>query len=38
MSLDQGSNPRPDAEIVCVGFVSKLTAAAPSLVAMTVEP
>jgi WD40 repeat protein len=31
-------NPRPDVEVVSIDFVSKLTAAAPFLVAMTVEP
>jgi len=31
-------NSRPDLEIVSIDFVSKLTAAAPFLVAMTVDP
>jgi len=31
-------NPHPDVEVVSIDFVSKLTAAAPFLVAMTVEP
>jgi hypothetical protein len=31
-------NPRPEVEVVSIDFVSKLTAAAPFLVAMTVEP
>jgi hypothetical protein len=31
-------NPRPEVEVVSVDFVSKLTPAAPFLVAMTVEP
>ena len=30
-------NPRPDAEVVCIEFVSRLTQAAPFLVALTLE-
>jgi len=31
-------NPRPDLEVTSIDFVSKLTHAAPFLVALTVEP
>jgi WD40 repeat protein len=31
------ANPRPEAEVACIDFVSKLTGTAPFLVAMTVE-
>ncbi len=36
--LSTFENPRPDVEVVGVDFVSKLTPAAPFLVAITVEP